>query len=459
MASKSTKSTKASGAAEVSTARIKRSRHPTLGAISVAGYKSLVNKQRIEIRPLTILAGANSGGKSSIMQPVLLLKQTLDAPYDPGSLLLGGSNVRLTSAAQVLSKKPGSRAAKEFSVEFEIGSKKIELCFRHVPKKGLEIFSNTISDERLETVISRDDDLTALKKSLGKHISRWPAELTKDGVLEVVRDRSFLNVEMLVEDKQFRLPIRLPIFNSGEGLIEMISKLIHVPGLRGNPERDYRTTAVGDSFPGTFEVYVASVIKHWQSSKDDRLSQLGTDLENLDLTWKVKAEQRDETQVELKVGRLPHSLQGGAQDLVSIADVGFGVSQTLPVLVALLAAKPGQLVYIEQPEIHLHPRAQRAFAKILAEAAKRGVIVIVETHSALLLQGVQTLVAKDDLAPELVKLHWFQRDSTGVTAVTSADLDDAGAFGDWPEDFDDVELKSDNEYLSAAEAKLFAKNN
>ena len=182
-------------------------------------------------------------------------------------------------------------------------------------------------------------------------------------------------------------------------------------------------------------------------------------MESLGLTWKVEAKQRDETQVELKVGRLPHSLRGGAQDLVSIADVGFGVSQTLPVLVALLAAKPGQLVYIEQPEIHLHPGAQRAFAKILAEAAKRVVIAIVETHSALLLQGVQTLVAKDDLMPNLVKLHWFQRDATGVTAVTSADLDDTGAFGDWPEDFDDVELNSDNEYLSAAEAKLFGKNN
>lgn len=181
-------------------------------------------------------------------------------------------------------------------------------------------------------------------------------------------------------------------------------------------------------------------------------------MENLGLTWKVEAKQRDETQVELKVGRLPHSLRGGAQDLVSIADVGFGVSQTLPVLVALRAANPGQLVYIEQPEIHLHPSAQRAFANILADAAKRGVIVIVETHSALLLQGVQTLVAEDELPPGLVKLHWFQRDSTGVTAVTSADLDDSGAFGEWPEDFDDVELTSESEYLSAAEAKLLKKS-
>lgn len=454
---KSRKQAKSSGAAKISGSPKQPRQSTALTAISVSGYKSLVNKQRIEIRPLTILAGANSGGKSSIMQPVLLLKQTLEAPYDPGSLLLGGSNVRLTSAAQLLSKKPGSRTAKEFSIEFEVGKRKIELCFRHVPKKGLDIFSNTVSNEGSAIAITRDDDLTALKKSLEKQILRWPNELTKDGVLEVIRDRSFLNIRMIKgggEGGGFVIPILTP----GDGLVEMIAKLIHVPGLRGNPERDYRTTAVGDSFPGTFEVYVASMIKHWQSGKDARLAQLGIDLERLGLTWKVEAKQRDETQVELKVGRLPHSLRGGAQDLVSIADVGFGVSQTLPVLVALLAAEPGQLVYIEQPEIHLHPSAQRAFAEILAEAAKRKVIVIVETHSALLLQGVQTLVAEDKLAPELVKLHWFQRDSAGVTAVTSADLDDTGAFGDWPEDFDDVELSSESEYLSAAEAKLLNKS-
>ncbi|MGI9105730.1 MAG: AAA family ATPase, partial [Pyrinomonadaceae bacterium] len=53
--------------------------------ITVAGYKSISREQSIEIRPLTILAGANSSGKSSMMQPLLLLKQTLEASYDPGA--------------------------------------------------------------------------------------------------------------------------------------------------------------------------------------------------------------------------------------------------------------------------------------------------------------------------------------------------------------------------------------
>lgn len=426
-----------------------------LTAILVEGYKSLLNKQRIEIRPLTILAGANSGGKSSIMQPVLLLKQTLDAPYDPGSLLLDGPNVRLTSATQLLSKKTNSSAVKEFSIEFEFDNDKIGLCFSQVPRKGLEILSNTVSHLENKAVFSMGGDLSELKKilTMGGFQIHIPKEIIEQAEIEIVRDRFFLKVELLMEKNRFRIPIT----GHEEKLASVIGKLIHVPGLRGNPERNYKTTAVGDTFPGTFENYVASMINHWQKNKDERLSQIGTDLESLGLTWKVTAKQRDETQVELKVGRLPHSLQGGAQDLVSIADVGFGVSQTLPVLVALVAAKPGQLVYIEQPEIHLHPRAQRALAAIFAAAAKRGVIVIVETHSALLVRGVQTLVAKDELAPELVKLHWFQRNNSGATAVTSADLDDAGAFGEWPEDFDDVELDADNEYLSAAEAKLFQK--
>jgi predicted ATPase len=173
----------------------------------------------------------------------------------------------------------------------------------------------------------------------------------------------------------------------------------------------------------------------------------------LGLTWKVEARQVDATRVELNVGRLRSPARGGARDLVNIADVGFGVSQTLPVLVALLVAQPGQLVYLEQPEIHLHPRAQIVLAEILAEAAKRGVKVVAETHSSLLLIAAQTLVAEGKLIPELVKLHWFQRGDDGLTAVFSGGLDEAGAFGDWPEDFGEVELKAQGRYLDAAEAR------
>src|SRR5258708_34909493 len=80
--------------------------------IWVAGYKSIVEEQHIEIRPLTILAGANSSGKSSIIQPLLLLKQTLEVGYDPGALFLTGPNVKFTSASQLFSKA-GPRGAND----------------------------------------------------------------------------------------------------------------------------------------------------------------------------------------------------------------------------------------------------------------------------------------------------------------------------------------------------------
>ena len=143
--------------------------------------------------------------------------------------------------------------------------------------------------------------------------------------------------------------------------------------------------------------------------------------------------------------------------MVSIADVGIGVSQVLPVLVALIVAEPGQLVYLEQPELHLHPNAQVALAQMLADAAKRGVRVVAETHSSLLLLGVQTLVAEGKLSPELVKLHWFSRNKDGVTEVDSVDLDEAGTYGDWSVDFDDVSLNAQSRFLDAVDNVRFGK--
>ena len=190
--------------------------------------------------------------------------------------------------------------------------------------------------------------------------------------------------------------------------------------------------------------------------EESRIS--ATILKELGLTWKIEAKRLDDTRVELQVGRMPRPKHGGARDLVSIADVGFGVSQTLPVVVALRVAAPGQLVYIEQPEIHLHPRAQAAMARLLVNAAKRGVRVVAETHSSLLLLAVQTLVAEGAIDPNLVGLNWFLRsEKDGTTRIQSADLDEAGRFGDWPEDFDEVALNSENRYLSAAEARLARK--
>ncbi|MEP0858721.1 AAA family ATPase [Trichocoleus sp. DQ-U1] len=446
--------------------------------ISISGYKSLYEECSIEVRPLTILAGANSSGKSSIMQPLLLMKQTLEATYDPGDILLNGPNVRFTLSEQLFSKFSGkSQTNLRINLEIE-NNKAISNVFSRQRKKGIKILETTCQENGVSLTFSPEinrQSIILLLNKLYEARNREFGRIFKEGKGEIVeklewmiiRERCFLKLicnsvmAVQVEEQSLPIPATFTLYDSSShtSLFEShIRKLIHVPGLRGNPERTYKTTGVGNEFPGTFEDYVASVVNHWQKNKDDRLRDLGKALETLGLTWKVDARQVNDTQVELRVGRLPRSARGGARNMVSIADVGFGISQVLPVLVALLVAEPGRLVYLEQPEIHLHPRAQAALAEVLADAAKRGVRVVLETHSALLLLAVQSLVAEGNLSPDLVKLHWFIRGEDGMTKVSSTDLDDAGAFGDWPEDFGDVSLQLENRYLNAAEARLWKRS-
>lgn len=467
--------------------------------ITVKGYKSLLEECSVEIRPLTILSGANSSGKSSIMQPLLLMKQTIEATYDPGSLKLDGPNVRFTSSSQLLARSSGKNNTDRFSIKIDLDNdQSLKNTFVSKPKKGINLTEMVVQSNRevatisagmsQDEIISMLPDLLldvhqaftkslegSLEKQIESHSSGKEAdpqflntvsEKLKETIqCRIVQARCFFDFELFIDNKRVAELLPNQVGKVFSGLLEHpyelfsshIRQLIHVPGLRGNPERTYKTSAVNHEFSGTFENYVASLINHWQRSKDGRIKALESALETLGLTWKVDAEQVDDTQVELRVGRLPHRSNQRAKDTVSIADVGFGVSQTLPVLVALLAAEPGQLVYLEQPEIHLHPRAQVALAQVLADAANRGVRVVVETHSELFLLGVQSLVAEGRLAPHKVKLHWFTRREDGVTQVSSADLDETGAFGDWSEDFGDVSLRLENRYLSAAETHLWKK--
>jgi len=430
-----------------------------IDALSVGGFKSISDEQSIEVRPLTILAGANSSGKSSMMQPLLLLKQTLEAQYDPGPLLLNGPNVKFTAIRQIVPITESGNAGKPHLLKIGVrlsGGSSLKAGFRmNARSKGITLEHTTILLDRGGVRI-REGHVLVLT-GLGK-------QSDPEIPMNTRRNRCFFDFRLEPSppsDRQLTGASAILNEESTSGSYtparpfgEQAQQILHIAGLRGNPERSYPRTAIGPRFPGTFENYVASLIAHWSEVAPEKRQGLNEDLGSLGLTWKVEAKAINDAQIELRVGRLRHSTQGGAKDLVNIADVGFGVSQTLPVVVALRAAEPGQLVYIEQPEIHLHPRAQVAMAGVLAKAAARGVRVVVETHSSLLILAIQTLVAKGELDPGSVKLNWFLRDDLGTTHIHAADLDEAGRFGDWPEDFADVAMEAEDRYLSAAERRL-----
>jgi predicted ATPase len=411
----------------------------------VSGFKSFSEETRIQLGSLTILAGANSSGKSSIMQPLLMMKQTLEAPYDPGALLPDGPNVHFTSGEQMLSinHKP-PLDLREFMVFMDIGSMSLQTTFHWNSHTGLALHLQKFVYKQSSEVIELRADMSPdeIVASGPNYFNTEPPQS-----LRVMRNRCFLKVKGIIS-----YDLGNPSF------AEVLQGIIHLPGLRGTPERLYKTANVtGSTFLGQFDNYVASIINRFQKDEPSQLIKVQEALKKLGLTDIIQPQRLNDAQIELRVGRVLG--RADATDTVNIADVGLGVSQILPVIVALLVAEPGQLVYIEQPEIHLHPRAQVALAEIFAEAANRGVRVVVETHSELFLMGIQALVAEDRLDPNAVKLHWFTRQADGSSKVTSADLDEMGAFGNWPEDFGSTSLGMTNRYLSAAEAKLWSGHN
>ena len=116
-------------------------------------------------------------------------------------------------------------------------------------------------------------------------------------------------------------------------------------------------------------------------------------------------------------------------------NVGFGLSYVLPVVLALLS-DAGTLCLVENPEAHLHPRGQTRLAELAVHAAAAGVQVFAETHSDHFLDGVRLAVRDGLIAPESVAVHYFER-SEGRTVVSSPVLDADGRLSRWPAGFFD----------------------
>ena len=109
---------------------------------------------------------------------------------------------------------------------------------------------------------------------------------------------------------------------------------------------------------------------------------------------------------------------------------GFGLTQTLPIVVAVLAARRGDVILIENPEVHLHPGAQSLIGRMLADVARAGVQVVVETHSDHVLNGVRRSVKAAVLSGEQVAIHFFRPRSDDEPSVLAPTMDDSGNIDD-----------------------------
>ena len=127
---------------------------------------------------------------------------------------------------------------------------------------------------------------------------------------------------------------------------------------------------------------------------------------------------------------------GGVES--SLVDVGFGVSQVLPVITLLYIAPIGSTVLLEQPELHLHPKAQSALADLLLYVAEtRKLQLIVESHSEHIVRRLQRRVAEGEpnfAKPENIKMYYCESDPAGSTAA-EVEIDRFGQIPIWPEKF------------------------
>jgi predicted ATPase len=129
-------------------------------------------------------------------------------------------------------------------------------------------------------------------------------------------------------------------------------------------------------------------------------------------------------------------------------NVGFGITYSLPIFVAALASSPGSLLMVENPEAHLHPKGQILMGRFLALAAANGIQVIAETHSDHLLNGIRIAVKKGKLSPEQTAIHYFEHGpDTTHSSIVSPKLDVYGRFDQWPAGFFDEWEKGLSELL------------
>jgi hypothetical protein len=423
----------------------------TIERVILAGFKSFAERTEVTLRPLTILAGANVAGKSTIMQALLLFKQTLESDYDAGPLRLDGSHVAFTHVEQMLWSGPPERAT-HFTLGLHIGRDVgYEATFRQgkggVPPLEITQATYVYRDQRAALSLEPSQEQLAAYLRLLSSLGVDRQDFVSSG--HVQRQGFFPFIPSLTRARDGEQADSLSLFRPpiSPDVERDVRGIIHLPELRGNPSRTYPVAAVGSSFQGPFTHYVASVIVEWQHRQDGRLDRLSEDLKALGLTSRVRAHQVSDVALAIRVGRTANA-QG--DDTVDIADTGLSLSQALSVLVALLVAEPGQLVFVEHPELHLHPRAVRALAGPIRRAIERGVWVVLETHSDLLLVSLQEQVARGALRPEDVLLHWVGRDEHGASVLHSTMLDESGAWGDMPIDFNDVHLEAMRNYLDAS---------
>ncbi|NJK76473.1 MAG: DUF3696 domain-containing protein [Microcoleus sp. SU_5_6] len=363
-------------------------------SLHLLNFKPFAN-QLLEFKKLTLFSGLNSTGKSSVMQSLLLLRQSYQQGLLPEKgLALNGDFVNVGTAQDALFE-----GAKDDFIGFNIvWENNIEGVWRFKYDKEVVDVLN-IASEKVTSEVYKSN-------LFGNNFHYLQAER--------IGPRSFNEMS----DYQVRQLNQLGIKG------EYAAHFLAINGRKVIPNSSL-------SHP---EVKLKT-----QRQKDQSTAQ-SMDLIDQVEAWMGEISPGTRLKIDAKsdVDLMCFQYSYGDSNPYRATNVGFGISYTLPIIVAALASPPSTMILIENPEAHLHPKGQVKIGELLALAASGGVQVVIETHSDHVLNGIRLAVHAGKIDPKDVQLHYFQRqkqEEQMITDVVSPKIDRNGRIDRWPDGF------------------------
>ncbi len=416
---------------------------------------------KLECGKITGVFGTNSSGKTSLLQFLLLLKQTKDATDRAIALELNGDLVQLGTVRDAIHQHDEDRAI-QFNFSFQL----------------INALQLTDPSDKANSVITRGGDLS-IRTEIGvrrrapytKKIAYTLGDMTfaleprdsESHAFDLIASSSsadkssfrFVRTQGRAWQlpgpiKSYAFPDQARTFFQNSGFLADLEKnyenaldhIYYLGPLRQPPERDYlwarsQPSDVGIKGEKSIDAILAATEAKLTRNLKPKAHHMP--FQQMIAYWLREMGMIDSFRVaEIAEGsnlwRAHVRTRPGASEVL-LTDVGFGVSQVLPVITLLQYVPEGSTVVLEQPEIHLHPLAQAALADVIVQAAMhRKVQVILESHSEHLLLRLQRRIAEEVIAPSDVKLYFCDA-PRGVSTLTPLDVDLYGNIRNWPEKF------------------------
>jgi predicted ATPase len=367
-------------------------------------------KLNLPIKPLTLLSGPNGSGKSSVIQALALLHQTMRDHEWSTRLMLNGSAIKLGTVSDIVDKVHGRNT---FGIGISDDGDKYEWTFRGDRSEMSMVIGRVTANS---TIIGEPQMLQHLlprkttQSGQAEAWASWP-------IADRIRRLTYLSAERAGPREVYALAdLQMAPVVGPAG--EHAASVLHL----GRDEHVLGELAIG-----------APMTRLRQVQERMRVFFPGCSitLEPVSQTNAVTLGFRmsDETDFHRPI------------------NVGFGLTQVLPIIVASLSAFRQDIILIENPEVHLHPAGQAQMGMFLGEVAQAGVQVIVETHSDHVLNGVRRSVRAGKLPARNVAIHFFRPRSEGTAQVVSPQMDDTGNIDSWPDGFFD-QFDKDTNYFA-----------